>query len=66
MIPLGNRYFLPFSQNIIIRVNARALIYFWYLKGGRNRALVSFFDFNLTGDQKDWKTDLLPLDPSWL
>ena len=42
MIPLGKPHFLPFLQNAIIRVNALALIYFWHLKGGRNRALVSF------------------------
>ena len=55
MIPLGNRYFLPFSQNIIIRVNARALIYFWYLKGGRNRALVSFLILIWLGIRKTGK-----------
>ena len=55
MIPLGNRYFLPFSQNIIIRVNARALIYFWYLKGGRNRALVSFLILIWPGIRKTGK-----------
>ena len=42
MIPLGKPHFLPFLQNAIIQVNALALIYFWHLKGGRNRALVSF------------------------
>ena len=66
-------------MNVMTRFSARALIHFWYIKGGhlygkgclfhsflRNSRMCETKFSCLLEKNKDWKKDLLSLDPSWL
>ena len=66
-------------MNVMTRFSARALIHFWYIKGGhlygkgclfqsflRNSRMCETKFSCLLEKNKDWEKDLLSLDPSWL